>query len=145
MSTRNPPSLQAINALIDAAKAKAGSDYKVAQMLGITPARLGDWRAGRQTAQPEDHALIAAIAGLDPEEALVRAVIAKHADKPKGERLLSVLGNVLRRTGAAVTLGFFASVGLVWTPPSASATARVTGDNVHRVRRQRGECQIIPT
>jgi hypothetical protein len=81
---------------------------------------------------------VAALAGLDAEEALVRAVIVKHADKPKGEKLLSVLGNVLRRTGEAVTLGFFVSV--VWglIPGGAEArtspNARLTGDNVHYVK-----------
>lgn len=113
--------LEAINALLDAAKDKTGSDYKTAKLLGVTPAKVCDWRTDRQNAQPEDHALVAAIAGLDPEEALVRAVIAKHADKPKGERLLSALGNVLRRTGEAVTLGFFGSAVLGMAPKTAEA------------------------
>ena len=137
--------LTTINALLDAAKAKTGSDRQTAKLLDRSNQEISDMRHGRLNAQPEDHALIAAIGGLDAEEALVRAVIAKHADKPKGEKLLSVLGNVLRRTGAAVTLGFFASVGLVWTPPSANASPRVTGDNVHRSKRQRRECQMLPS
>lgn len=85
--------------LLDAAAKVTGSDYKTAKLLGRTSQELSDWRHGRRNPQPEDHALVAAIADLDAEEALVRAVLAKHADTPKGERLLSVLGNVLRRWG----------------------------------------------
>ena len=101
-----------IETLLDAAAKKTGSDYKTAQILGVTPQVICDWRAARKNPQPEDHALVASLAGLDPEEALVRATIDKHRNKPKGEKLLSVLGNALRRTGAAVTLGFFGSAGL---------------------------------
>ncbi|MCE4555013.1 hypothetical protein [Pelomonas cellulosilytica] len=111
-----------INTLLDAAKDKTGSDYKTAQLLGVPFQLISDWRGARKNPQPEDHALVAALAGLDAEEALVRAIIEKHRDKPKGERLLSALGNVLRRTGEVVTLGFFASV--VWgLIPGGSAPA----------------------
>lgn len=99
--------MSSITELLDAAKKITGSDYKTAKLLGITPARLGDWRGGRQNAQPEDHALLAAVAGFDPEKALVRAVLAKHADTPKGERLLSALGKAWHQTGAvAMSLTF---------------------------------------
>lgn len=117
--------LTVINALLDAAKEKHGSDYKVAKLLGRQTQEISDMRHGRLTAQPEDHALIASLGGLDAEEALVRAVIAKHAGKPKGERLLSVLGNVLRRTGEAVTLGFFGSAVLATNPRNAEAAANL--------------------
>lgn len=138
--------IDAINALLDAAKAKTGSDYKTAKLLGVTPAKVCDWRTDRQTAQPEDHALVAALGGLDAEEALIRAVIAKHADKPKGERLLSALGNVLRRTGGMVTLGFFASVGLASSPPASPATTPSPVATMCRrftQWRQSGYCQML--
>ena len=98
--------MSTIVSLLDAAKQKTGSDYKTAKLIGATPQRISDWRSGREKGQPqpEDFALVAAAAGLDAEEALVRAVIEKHANKAKGEKLLSVLGNALRRTGEAVTL-----------------------------------------
>lgn len=108
-------------ALLDKAKEKSGSDYQTAKLLGMTPQQVSDWRHGRLNAQPEDHALLAAIGGLDAEEALVRAVLEKHANKPKGERLLSVLGNALHRTGEAVTLLLLGSVGLAMTPGNAEA------------------------
>lgn len=124
-----------INALLDAAKEKTGSDYKTAKLLDRSSQEISNWRHGHKNPQPEDHALVAALAGLDPEEALIRAVLVKHANTSKGERLLSVLGNVLHRTGAAVTLLLFASVGLVTTLGSAEARTTTNGDNVHRRKR----------
>ncbi|RYE81479.1 MAG: hypothetical protein EOO80_01015 [Oxalobacteraceae bacterium] len=105
--------LVTVNELLDAAKKVTGSDYKTAKALGVPTTYISNWRhgTGGRNAQPEDLALIAGIAGLDAEEVLVRAILDKHANTTKGEKLLSVLGNVLRRTGEAVTLGFFASVG----------------------------------
>lgn len=123
--------MSTITELLDAAREQTGSDYKTAKALGVTPQRLSDWRAGRQNAQPEDFALVAALAKRDPEEELIRATLAKHANTAKGERLLSALGNVLTRTGAAVTLLFFASVG--WHSNQAQArglTLKPTTDNV---------------
>lgn len=136
--------------LLDAAAKVTGSGYKTAKLLGRTSQELSDWRHGRRNPQPEDHALVAAIAGLEPEEALIRAVIAKHADTPKGERLLSVLGNVLRRTGEAVTLGFFVSVALGTGPTTKTATAAALKTVATMCRRaiggrQSGDCQMLPT
>lgn len=109
--------------LLDAAKAHSGSDYKTAQMLDIKPSRIWEWRNGKVNPQPEDYALVAAIAGLDAEEHLIRAVLEKHADTPKGERLLSALGKGLRAIGEGATLVIFASVvsGLLTTRSDAAA------------------------
>lgn len=116
--------MSTINALLDKAKNKTGSDAKTAKALGVPFQTVSNWRHGHKGAQPEDHALVASLAGLDPEEALIRAVLEKHANKPKGERLLSVLGNVLLRTGAVATSLSFASAVLVTTlaPRDALAT-----------------------
>lgn len=135
--------MSTIETLLNAAATKSGSDYKTAKMLGLTPQLICDWRAGRKNAQPEDHALVAALAGFDAEEAMVRAMLAKHANTPKGERLLSVLGNVLRRTGAAATLLLFASVGSGTTRPIYEALATMCRGTTRW--RQSGHCQIITT
>lgn len=143
--------LTVINALLDAAKAKHGSDYKVAKLLKRSTAEVSDMRHGRLNAQPEDHALIAALGGLDPEEALIRAILAKHANKPKGEQLLSVLGNALHRTGVAASTLLLASAGLVMTPGTSDARS-IPARLQHGVAtmcsalkrwRQFGECQAI--
>ena len=116
--------------LMDAAALATGSDYRTAKALGITPQKLSDWRHGRQNPQPEDHALLAMLAGRDPEEALVRAVLAKHADTPKGERLLTALGKGLRVTGGLVTSLFFASVACLAPARDAHAGMQPSHDNV---------------
>lgn len=130
--------MSTIVSLLDAAREKTGSDYKTAKLLGITPQQISDWRHEREKGrpQPEDYALIAAVAGLDAEEALIRAVLAKHANKPKGERLLSALGNVLHRTGVAASWLFLASVGLATTSGQSEARTptKSHSDNVHYVK-----------
>lgn len=122
-----------IQQLLDEAKAATGSDYKTAQMLGITRGRLSDWRNGKQNPQPEDYALIAAIAGQDAEEALVSAVLRKHANTPKGERLVTALGKVLSAAHAAVAVFVCASVGFL-APVRSEAAMVPMPDNVYYVK-----------
>jgi hypothetical protein len=125
-------SVTTITTLLDAAKHASGSDYKTAQMLDIKPSRIWEWRNGKVNPQPEDFALVAAIAGLDAEEHLVRAVLAKHADTPKGERLLSALGKGLRVIGEGATLVFFvsaASLGLTTKSDAADLPYPATKGN----------------
>lgn len=86
--------------LLDKAKESSSSDYKTAKMLGVTPQIVSDWRHGRRKPQPEDMALLAAIAGMDPEAWLVRAVLEKHAGTKKGEKLFTALGKERPATGA---------------------------------------------
>lgn len=116
--------MSTISTLLDRAKEKTGTDANTAKALGVPFQTVSNWRHGRKTPQPEDFALVAALAGLDPEEALIRAVLEKHANKRKGEQLLSVLGNALLRTGAVATSLSFASAALVTTlaPREALAT-----------------------
>lgn len=120
-----------LETLLNAAQAATGSDYKTAKALGITPQRLSDWRHGRQTPQPEDHALLAQIAGLDPMEAMARAVLFKHADTPKGERLLSALGKGLQVTGGAAILLISLSAGFL-APSEARAAVRTSITTMYR-------------
>lgn len=125
--------MTSIEQLLDAAKASSGSDYKTAKLLGLTPARVSDWRAGRVNPQPEDYALVAAIAGQDAEEALVRAVLEKHKNTPKGERLVSALGKALSAAHAAVAAFVCASLGFLAPAPSEAAQVPML-DNVYYVK-----------
>lgn len=97
--------------LLDAAAKVAGSDYKLAQLIGVPRQTVSHWRSGKKPCPVEDQALMASIAGMNPEETLIRAVLEKHANTAKGEKLLSALGNVSRRIGEAVTSVFFGSAG----------------------------------
>lgn len=86
--------------LIDKAAKIAGSDYRLAKQIGVSPQRMSDWRAGRQSPGVEYRALMANIAGLDVDQVMRDALLEKHANTPLGERLLSVLGNVVHGVGA---------------------------------------------
>lgn len=94
--------LESLNLLIDQGKSIAGSDYKLARLTGHTPQQISDWRHGRKLCPPEDQALIAGIAGLNPEQVALRALVEKHEGTPKGDRLMKVLGKALLVTGGAV-------------------------------------------
>jgi len=114
-----------LSTLIDKAAEAAGSDYKLAQLLGVPRQMVSDWRNGRRTCTPEDQALIAAVAGLDAEEVLIRAILEKHAGKPKGEKLMQALGNGLRRIGEGVTSVFLGSVALAFLSPGKAEAAQL--------------------
>lgn len=88
--------------LIGKASAIAGNDSRLAKNLGVPAQRIADWKAERRNATPEDHALLAAVAGLDPLPVLARAMVAKHEGTAKGDKLMRALGKTLLATGAAV-------------------------------------------
>lgn len=94
--------LDEINLLIDKAAAVAGSDAKLARLVGQVPQVLSQMRHGRRAATPEDCALFAAVAGLDPMQEAARAMLRKHDGSRKGELLLKALGKASLVTGAAV-------------------------------------------
>lgn len=88
--------------LIAAAKDKMGSDRQVAMAMGIPSQHVAGWKAGTRNPQPEDIALLAAIAGLEADKWALRAMIAKHEGTPKGDLLLKALGKGLLATGAVL-------------------------------------------
>ena len=88
--------------LLDAAKEKSGSDYATAKALDVSRAHVSQWRSGKHACTPEDVAQLAALAGLEPEKWLVRAVLAKYEGTAKGDRLYKALGKALAVTGAVL-------------------------------------------
>ena len=86
--------------LIEKAAAIVGSEYKLAQQLGIPPQTVSGWKAGRRTCTPADRARIAGFAREDAVQELVRATI-EAAKGTKREQLQRVLGKLLHQTGAA--------------------------------------------
>lgn len=94
--------LNELNLLIDRAAKIAGSDRKLALLLGEPPQRVSNWRHGHAVAQPEDWALLAHVAGLDPVAELARATVAKHEAKRKGDLLMKALGKASLATGVAL-------------------------------------------
>lgn len=72
--------MNATNKWLDAAKERAGigSDYQLAKRLGITSARIGNYRGARRVAMDDDLAVqVAELAGAPPAQVLGEL----HADK----------------------------------------------------------------
>lgn len=76
--------------LISQAIEKTGSGAKLAEALGVPQPMVSMWKSGAKPCPPEDQARIAAILGADPREALVYAVLERHAGTPKGEALAAL-------------------------------------------------------
>jgi len=91
-----------LDQLIKLASTAAGSDYKLAAELGVSRGNIGDWKAGRRSCPAGDVALMAELAGMDPEAWLARATVAQYEGTAKGERLARVLGKALLVTGAVI-------------------------------------------
>lgn len=113
-------SLTDVNVLMDMAKSIAGSDYKVAKMIGATPQQLSDWRYGRKAVSPEDQALMAAVAGLNPEQVALRALVMKHEGTAKGDRLMKVLGKALLATGGVIASAGASAMAISSTIPGVT-------------------------
>ncbi len=86
--------------LLDQAKARLGSDAAIARAVGEQSTTVSDWRHGRKNCTPENQALIAAAAGLDPVATLARATVYRWEGKAKGDLLMKALGKALQATGA---------------------------------------------
>jgi transcriptional regulator with XRE-family HTH domain len=91
-----------IESLIDKAAVRVGSVYRLASALGLASSTVYDWKAGRQNPSPADRARIAAFAGEDAVQELVRATIDHAKGDVRREQLVKVLGKLSRQTGAAI-------------------------------------------
>lgn len=72
--------------LLDVAKQQQGltSDYKLAQRLGITSARISDLRAGRKPADEAEIFMLADMANIDPH--IAAAAVKKEKEKNPAKR-----------------------------------------------------------
>lgn len=93
-----------LNLLIDKAASIAGSRYKLAKQLKVSTSNLYAWEKGK-ACPPGDIALMAAIAGYDPVQWLVRATLEKYEGTEKGDQLARALGKPSPATGEATALG----------------------------------------
>ncbi len=117
-----------LDQLICRASAVAGSDYKLAQQLGVTRQNVSNWRHGKQKCPAGDVALMADIAGLDAEAWTARAVIASYGDTSKGKKIAGALKKAFAATGAASVLSGLAAMliafSVSFTPrPAEAATS----------------------
>lgn len=124
-----------LNFLIDSASKIAGSDYKLAQLIGVDRQAISNWRHGT-ACPPENQALMAHVAGFDPISTLARATVKKFEGKEKGDLLMKALGKGSRLTGAVA--GFVGAVALVISsliPTRTEAAPDLAlGHNVHYVK-----------
>lgn len=94
-----------VHTLITRAGQKAGSEYKLAKMLGVDQQTVNSWKTGRQTCTAPDRARVAAVAGEDALQELVRATLEKYEGTKRGDQLRAILGKSLHQTGVATVTG----------------------------------------
>jgi DNA-binding transcriptional regulator YdaS (Cro superfamily) len=87
-----------LNFLIEKAASVAGSEYKLAQTLGVQQSVIYTWKTGKRTCSPTDRAAIADVAGMNPAaEALEGVLEGIDVDTPKGQRAAKALREALNR------------------------------------------------
>lgn len=89
--------------LIDAAAAACGSAYKLAQRIGYTRMEVSGWRNDKRACPLEAQVFMAQVVGEDVDKVIHEALIEKHADTPRGEKLVTALGKGLMAAGALST------------------------------------------
>lgn len=92
-----------LHALIDAAAKKCGSAYKLAQHIGYTRNEVSGWRNNKRACPLEAQVFMAQVVGADVDAVIHDALIEKHADTPRGEKLITALGKgLMTASGAAL-------------------------------------------
>lgn len=84
--------------LIEKAAQIAGSDYRLAQILGVERTAVSNWRHGQRPCPVDLRAVMASIAGEDPQEELLEA-IGERLSEDRRERLRAALRE---RTSSAI-------------------------------------------
>jgi transcriptional regulator with XRE-family HTH domain len=110
--------------LVDAARAGAGlpSFYRLARVLGVGDATVANWRHGRATPDDATTLRLAAMAGVDPAQALA-AIHVQRCTDPAIRSVLATIAARVQQAGAAA-LAVILSV-LISGSPDAQARARV--------------------
>lgn len=80
-----------ITDLISQACEKVGNSTRLAEVLDVPQPAISMWKKGTRPCPPEEQARIAELIGLDPIEALINAVLERHAGTAKGEALSQML------------------------------------------------------
>ncbi len=109
--------------LIDRASKAAGSDGKLAALIGVPRQHVSHWRHGHRPCNPENMALMAHVAGMNAIETLARATVQQYEGTAKGDLLMRALGKSLLVTGAAL-----GSVGASAAAIFSSAEANKLGE-----------------
>lgn len=112
---------ESVKSLIERAGQKVGSVNKLAKVLGAPSSQVYDWRDGRAPCSAADRARIAAFAGEDPVQELVRATLENARGEVRQQQLQQILGKSLRAIGAVLAGVSLALVSLTFSPRPAMA------------------------
>lgn len=81
--------------LIDNAMKNCVSYAELARKIGTSPAALSHMKQGNREMSPETAALLADVAKMDVQQAVIDAVIERNKTGEKAERLREILGKAL--------------------------------------------------
>lgn len=101
--------------LIEKAGKAVGTEYKLAQEMGLPQSVLTGWKSGRRICVPDDRARLAGFAREDAAQELIRATIEKNEGTLKGEQLKKLLGKPSHQTGEALNSALLLVVSLSCT------------------------------
>ena len=87
--------------LIEKASKQVEGQAALAEMLGVTPQRITQWKNGHLKCQPDDLAAIGAIAGYNALNVLAAATLEATEGTAKGAVLDAALGKLMTATGYA--------------------------------------------
>jgi hypothetical protein len=116
--------MQEIKTLIDKASKVCGSDKQLAERMGIHPQTLSALKKNR-TITPETAAELASIAGENPRDAAIAAIIERAEGSRRGEVLKAILGKATMAAGVVTVL--------LLSGPDASAGRLPTFHDVYYV------------
>lgn len=94
-----------VETLIAKAAKRQGSQKAVAEMLGISPTVLSDWKSGNRKIQPDDLAAIAHLAGYNALNFLALASLEQSKGTPKGKVLQEALGESIKQLESTLLAG----------------------------------------
>jgi DNA-binding transcriptional regulator YdaS (Cro superfamily) len=110
-----------VKALIDRASERVGNPHRLAKALGVASSQVYDWRDGRLTCSPADRARIAAFAGEDAVQELVRATLETAKGEVRREQLQRVLGKLSQATIGVLGTALLAVTSLTSEPTEAAS------------------------
>ena len=87
-----------LNSLIAQAASIAGSEYKLAQQLGMPQPTISQWKSGARRCSPPDRAALADVAGSNVAAETIEAVIEGiDLETAKGQRARAALMKALKQ------------------------------------------------
>lgn len=98
--------------LIDSALKMCKTEAELARRIGVYPQDISHLKHGKRVLSPELAALIADVAGMDPRQAALDAVIERDLRRPDGGRIAEILGKVAA-AGATALWAFYCAAPLI--------------------------------